>query len=268
MLPCLLYSFRKMLGRNGIHVWRLRLDTAPDTARLESWRRLLSPEELRRADGFHGEVQRRDYVTAHAALRVVLGRYLGMTPGAVPLAVRPPAIPGEIAAAPTKPSLAIREGTGEAAADLRFNLTHTAGAALIAAGVGREIGVDIERSRPLDDLDAMAHTIFSEVEFALWSALPEENRLESFYRVWTRKEAYLKAIGLGLYRELQDVTVPVTLTPFNGPGEAQCVRDAAGRGRWMVSDVAVVEGCSGAVCWEGEGLEQIVVADLDLEELV
>jgi 4'-phosphopantetheinyl transferase len=256
-----------MLERNVVQVWRVRLDAANDEARQVPWRRLLSPEELRRADGFHGEGQRRDYVTAHAALRVVLGRYLGRDPAAVKLAVRPPAVPGDIAAAPTKPALWGRRGAVDATEDLRFNLSHTAGAALIAVAMGREIGVDIERSRPLEDLDAMAHTIFSDKELGAWRGLPEADRLESFYRVWTRKEAYLKAIGLGLYRTLQDVTVPVTLAPMEGPGEAQWVRDAAGRGRWSVADVVVEKGCSGAVCWEGEGLERISTADLDLGDM-
>jgi 4'-phosphopantetheinyl transferase len=256
-----------MLERNVVQVWRIRLDAANDEAHLASWRKLLSPEELRRADGFHGEGQRSDYVAAHAALRVVLGRYLGMDPAAVKLTVRPPAVPAGTAAAPTKPALLGRERVADAAGDLRFNLSHTAGGALIAVAMGREIGVDIERSRPIEDMEAMAHTIFSEGELAPWFELPEGDRLESFYRVWTRKEAYLKAIGLGLYRTLQDVTVPVTLTPMDGPREAQVVRDAAGRGRWTVADVVVEKGCSGAVCWEGEGLEQIVVADLDFQDL-
>jgi len=255
-----------MLDRNAVYVWRVPLDSVFDEARMASWRKLLSPEELRRADGFHGEGHRRDYVTAHVALRVVLGDCLGMEPSAVKLAVSPPAVRSKIAAAPTKPALSRTVCDADHGPDLRFNLSHTAGAALIAVAPGREVGVDIERNRPLEDLKAMAHTIFSEEELALWMKLPEADRRAAFYRVWTRKEAYLKAIGLGLYRVLQDVTVPTSIVALEGPGQAQLVRDVAGSGRWSVVDVAVEKGCCGAVCWEGDGLEKIVVADLGLGE--
>ena len=97
--------------------------------------------------------------------------------------------------------------------------------------------------------------------------MPAIERFAAFYRVWTRKEAYLKAIGLGLYRLLQDVTVPVSVERIAGASQGRPVRDLAGKGTWRVADVEVESGYSAAVCWEGEGLEEIVVTDLDLSEL-
>ena len=146
--------------------------------------------------------------------------------------------------------------------DLRFNLSHTSGAALIAATLGREIGVDIERIRPMEDLEAIGLSIFSAVEGSHWESLRDDDRLVAFYRVWTRKEAYLKAIGLGLFRNLQDVTVPADAAALKGIGDARLVRDATGKSDWRVTDVPVGEGYCGAVSWEGDGVSSIQVADL------
>ena len=113
----------------------------------------------------------------------------------------------------------------------------------------------------------MAKSVFSNEELESWSKLNAAERFVAFYKLWTRKEAYLKAIGLGLYRVLQDVTVPVSAEPLVGASQGRKVQDAAGQGTWRLADVEVEEGCSAAVCWEGDGLEQIVVTDLDMGDL-
>ena len=257
-----------MLERNGLHVWRVDLDSAArDEARVASWSRLLSQEEQRKAAAFHLDGHRREYIVAHAALRELLGRSLGVEPAAVCLTVRPPEVGGGAGAAPTKPSVVRAEGGAGSVLDLRFNLSHTAGVALIALTVGREVGVDVERNRPLKEMEAMVHSVFSEEEMRMWLQLPAIERFAAFYRVWTRKEAYLKAIGLGLYRLLRDVTVPVSVERIAGASQGRPVRDLAGKGTWQVADVEVESGYSAAVCWEGEGLEEVVVTDLDLAEL-
>ena len=252
-----------MLEPNVIYVWRIALDSDwnGDEERAARWRALLSPEEVLRADAFRTETLRCHYVMAHGALRVVLGACLGMEPRSVALTVRQPSHGGDAGASPTKPALAdfMR---GEAMTDLRFNLSHTSGAALIAATLGREIGVDIERIRPMEDLEAIGLSIFSAVEGSHWESLRDDDRLVAFYRVWTRKEAYLKAIGLGLFRNLQDVTVPADAAALKGIGDARLVRDATGKSDWRVTDVPVGEGYCGAVSWEGDGVSSIQVADL------
>jgi len=259
-----------MLDWNVVQVWRVQLDSAAlrEEGWIASWRRLLSQEELRKADAFHVEGHRGEYVIAHAALREVLGRNLRVGPTEVRLTVRPPEVGGAAGAVPTKPALAGAGGGAVSGLDLRFNLSHTSGLALIAVALGREVGVDVERNRPLKEMEAMAQSVFSSEEMQLWLRLTAVERFEAFYRVWTRKEAYLKAIGLGLYRELKDVTVPVSVERIEGVSQGREVWDAAGRGTWRVADVEVEAGCSAAVCWEGDGLGEIVVHDLDLDELI
>jgi 4'-phosphopantetheinyl transferase len=238
------------------------------TMLVESWRTLLSAEELRRADGFRGETYRQDYITAHAALRFVLGSYLRILPAMVSIS----------ASDGTKPVLSVaqqemeaieldRETEPEARLDLRFNLSHTKGAVLIGVAAGREVGVDIEWQRPLDDLDGMARTVMSNEEISLWSKLEPERQMAAFYRLWTRKESYLKAIGLGLYRSLQDVTVPVFSDGLeDATKDCRIGQDRSGGGSWTVLDIPAWRGYAASVCWEGADRPLLTVRDLDIAQ--
>jgi len=233
---------------------------------LKNWRTWLSAEEQRRADAFQSENHRRDYQLAHAALRWVLGGCLGMTAAQVQFQAGSFGGNGMYgkSAERIKPALALHAGQG-----LRFNLSHTRHAALIAVAVGLEVGIDIEWERPLDDLSEMARSVMSDQELHRWAAIRLEDQQRAFYRVWTRKEAYLKAIGLGLYRNLQDVTVPVT-ADFLGDalGSEQNVQDVSAdeetnEGPWRVRDVSVDEGYSAAICFPGNQPIHLIIKDLD-----
>ena len=256
-----------MIGQNSIHIWRMRLDTlaalseVERNSRMESWRPILSAEEQSRADSFRTEALRQDYIAAHATLRFVLGMYLKVLPAIVRIH----------GAEGTKPALANAligvEGSPhrEQQLDLRFNLSHTRGAVLIGVAVGREIGVDIEWQRPMEDLEAMARSVMSDEEREFWMMLGPEKRIQAFYWVWTHKESYLKAIGLGLYRSLQDVTVSTSVGGMLGNLEhPHLVLDRAGRGSWMAMDIPAWEGYSAAVCWEGADEPELTVRDLDI----
>lgn len=261
-----------MINRDSVHVWRVRLEAmallpAAERAELVGiWRTLLSVEELRRADAFRAEAHRQDYIVAHAALRFVLGSYLGILPAMVSIC----------ASDGTKPVLTVaqREGDGSefnrepaARVDLRFNMSHTSGAVLIGIAKGRELGVDIEWQRPLDDLEGMARTVMSSEEFLLWSRLEPTGQMAAFHRVWTRKESYLKAIGLGLYRSLQDVTVPVSADGLeDAMKDCRVVQDLSGQGSWTVLDVSAWPDYAASVCWEGADWPLLTVRDLDITQ--
>ena len=254
-----------MLDQKSIYVWRIRLDSAAayHAEQVALWRKLLSPEELSKADRFHAEGHRRDYIVAHAALRVVLGDCLDLPAGEVRFAAASSIGTG---ASETKPSLL---GETDGRSQLRFNLSHSGGTALIGVAMDREIGVDIERQRHLEDMNAMARSIFSCEEMAQWTKLPEADRNTAFYRVWTRKEAYLKAIGLGLYRNLQDVTVPLAIELTGDSAQPCLVRDQANtQETWSVRDVPVMTGYSAALCCRGERPGPLLVDDLDINQIV
>jgi 4'-phosphopantetheinyl transferase len=175
-------------------VWVVRLDELrPD--------QFLAPsaEEFARAARFvNGTLQRR-YLHSHAALRATLALYT--------------AAPLDFAQGPHgKPYL-------PAAADLRFNLSHSHERALIAVTCGVEIGVDVEHCRPMPDGAALAERFFPPSQAAAFAATPPQDRERDFFRRWTRIEAIVKARGVGLYGIGQEAAGEWTIEEFDAGAE-------------------------------------------------
>lgn len=153
---------------------------------------ILSPEETSRAASIVRVPQRHRYMIARSSLRILLARALGLNARAVPLA----------ADAHGKPTL-----TGPAHGRLGFNLSHSGDLALIAIGAPLAIGIDLE-SIALSRL-GIAENYFTKAEIEALSALPDSARAAAFTRLWTRKEAVAKAVGLGLHLLLDTIDCPV-----------------------------------------------------------
>ncbi len=164
-----------------VHVWTIALEQPPAVlARGES---VLSPGERARADRFMASRDRVAFVAAHGALRDILASYLRREPENVQFIEEERGKPRLVEAAD---------------AWLAFNLTHTRGRALVAVARERAVGVDIEHvGRDANHAGVVTH-FFSPTEQAAWTALPESGRAEGFFRLWTAKEAYVKARGDGL----------------------------------------------------------------------
>ena len=218
---------------------------------------LLSADERRRAQLLFSEEHRNEFVLSHVALRTILANLAGMRPSSIEL----------FSANGTKPCLSGAGGNTQITPNLRFNLSHTRGMAIVCVSLRREVGVDVEWSRPLEDIEGLATTVMSEIELIEWRRLAEEDRQASFYRMWTRKEAYLKAIGLGLFHNPVDVTVPISTALLNAPG-VELLETGVGKSPlgWNVCDVLVGEGYSGSVCWEKNGPVRVEIHDFDFEK--
>ena len=177
------------LGARELHVWAVPLhgDPEPQDA-------LLSPAERERLDRFRIADHRRRFQIGHGALRAILGGYLGVDPRGIEFRRGPRG----------KPYLAA-EGPF-------FNLSHSGKLALIAVG-GVELGLDLEKVRHLERFDEIGRRHFSESEFAALDALEGDARQLAFYRCWTRKEAYIKALGEGLSMPLDTFDVSLCDTP-------------------------------------------------------
>lgn len=180
----------------------------PPTDTVAALARLLAPDETARAARFRLEHHRRRFTVCRAALRLLLGGYIG------------------------RPSTAIRFSYGRhdkpRLADppdcrLEFNLSHSSELALVAVTAGYPVGIDVEALRPLPDASALAERFFSAAERAALAAYPEVERGPAFYRCWTRKEAYLKAIGDGVAARLDGFEVSLD------PGDARLVALAGDR---------------------------------------
>jgi 4'-phosphopantetheinyl transferase len=218
------------LRGDELHVWLVSLDPPP--AALARLAGRLSPDERRRAARFRFERDRRRFQAARGALRELLAGYLGQQPERL----------GFVEGRHGKPELA------DIGSGLRFNVSHSGELALCALSLRRELGVDIEQLRELADADALARRFFSTEESAALEALPAAQRLAAFFRCWTRKEAYLKALGAGLLQPLADFDV--ALFPEQGP----CRFSVSGRpeeaARWSLLGLDVGAGYVAALMAE------------------
>jgi len=224
-----------VLSRDAVHVWRGMLDLpAPSVARSAG---LLSPEEQARASRFHFARDRRRFILAHGMLRSVVGAYLATAPSALRFERHPRGKPALIAAA--------------GARRLCFNLSHSGELALLAVADDRDVGVDVERIRPLGDAGGISERHFAASERDRLRAAPADRTAEVFFTYWTRKEAVLKATGDGLLSPLEELDV--SGVPPGCPGPL-VVSDRAGLShRLVVIDLRPAAGYAGALAAEGEG---------------
>lgn len=172
--------------QRDVHVWELPLDQSPPNAV-----DLLDATEQARAQRFVHALHRTRYIAAHAWLRRILGRYLDRAPQDLRFDIGPYG----------KPELRPLQPDKSQPAPLRFNLSHSNDIALLAVSTGVDVGVDIEAIRP-DLPDAtLAAGVLTALELAELEQLPTSQRAEVFFACWARKEACMKALGLGLALE-------------------------------------------------------------------
>ena len=196
---------------------------------------LLSTEENERAGRYVRREDRNRFVVAHGILRQLLGRYLSVEPQGLAFSLN----------AFGKPAL-IR-GVGQPT--LSFNLSHSGDVILYAMTAGRRVGVDIEAIRPSLDPMEIAQGQFSEREFKALLDREGAERIEAFFRCWTRKEAYLKARGEGLGYPLRNFSVSIGC---DEPPQVTWAADDPDVGaRWAVLPIAEIPGYAGAVVCEG-----------------
>ena len=178
------------------HLWRIRLDAS--TRRAARVEHVLDEHETSRADRYIKPAHGANFRIAHGALRLILGGYAGEDPSAIEFSR------GER----DKPALTHH-------AELEFNLSHSGDWALIGLMIGAQLGVDTEHARAARATPALAAYAFSPLEAKRLEDVERADRAAAFYRIWTRKEAFIKAIGLGLHFDLEafDVEHEPTTTP-------------------------------------------------------
>jgi 4'-phosphopantetheinyl transferase len=221
------------LPLDTVHVWRADLDVAPET--LRSLQDTLSTDEQVRAAKFCASIDRNRYAAGRGILRALLAQYLGTPAGTLQFCLNPHG----------KPSLM---PAGEIQS-LRFNVSHSRGLALFAFAFRRDVGVDVEYLRAFDRMDRLAEQYFSAQEITALRALPISDRIEAFFRCWTRKEAYIKARGRGLSISLASFTV--SLAPEELSNLPITSEEDPEAGRWSVRGLNAGSGYAGAVVAEG-----------------
>lgn len=225
------------LASDEVHSWCTSLDVPPEaSARLYA---TLTPDERARSARFHFERDRQRFIVARGVLRCLLGRYLQTEPGQISF----------VYSAFGKPDL-----SPEFADRLKFNLSHSAGLALIAIAAASSVGVDIEYIRAQSDYVDIARHFFSVDEVNYLTRLPSQLRAETFFSCWTKKEAYLKACGEGLAIPLKGFSVPLTTHPARAPVDLYVPsKDIVPAKRWSLYTLRPAAGHAGALAIEGTG---------------
>ncbi len=186
-----------VLASHETRVWVVDLDAGfdpdADQEALEpnAERRLLSSDEQARADRFVRPRDRRRFIRCRAALRDILGQLLAIRAESVRFR----------ASGHGKPELdweAMETADLAGRSDLQFNVSHSAGLGLVAVGRGRALGVNVEKVRPISEAERIVASYFTPAEVAAFGSLTGEAKAMAFVRGWTRKEAILKGLGIGL----------------------------------------------------------------------
>jgi 4'-phosphopantetheinyl transferase len=195
-------------GPREIDIWYQRLDEQPSEPQLQAWLALLSDDEKARYHRFYFDKDRLQYVAAHALVRLALSQYFPVNPADWQFEANPWG----------KPSVFNPEGKGK----IGFNLSHTQG--LVACGIARTeaLGLDVEWIDRHNTLGDIARHSFSPDEIAHFESAHPERQRDVFFRLWTLKEAYIKARGQGL-------SIPLTSFSFRfAADDTTAIRFTAG----------------------------------------
>jgi 4'-phosphopantetheinyl transferase len=213
------------VDRNLIRVVRVDLERAGCAD-------VLSGDERARAARFLRDDSRRRFVAARAALRRLLAEALRCAPDALAFGYEPGGRPFVAEPAP---------------GDLVFNVSHSGELALLAIGRGRRLGVDVERLGRRVSGEAIARRFFAPREAEALLALPEAEQPAAFLRIWTRKEAYIKALGEGLRLPLDSFEVSLG----DPPRLLRSERAPADLGELRFAHLEPLVGYVGALAWDG-----------------
>lgn len=232
------------LPEDEVHLWRVDLSTV--AAGEPHWQQILSADEKARAARFHFSRDRQCFTATRALLRTILASYAASSPTELLFRYSDK----------DKPSLS----AGHSGNQIEFNVSHSGATALLAFARGRELGVDVEHIRENFDAVAIAQRFFSAHEQSELAALAPSEKFQAFFRCWTRKEAYIKAVGTGLSLPLDQFDV--SLRPGDRSALLATRPDKAEAALWSLQEVSAGSGYVGALCVRGQGWRLKSWADL------
>jgi len=223
------------IEREEVHVWLLTLDEY--VVYFERFLAWLAPEELERVWRYYFQKDRERFAVARAMVKTILSGYLNVPRTNVKFRYN----------SFGKPRLA-----DPGPADLRFNVSHSGDLALLAVTIKSEVGIDLEYQHREMEIEGIASRFFSAAEVESLTKLPRDLQTEGFFKCWTRKEAYIKAIGEGLSFPLDKFSV--SLHPLKPPELLNVVGNNRETSRWRFWDVSPNLQYAAALVAEGSKL--------------
>ena len=221
------------VANNKVHVWHASLEQPSEVVqKLESF---LSEEERQRAERFRYQEHQQAFVVSRGILRNLLNRYTGIQPEQIQFKYN---VTG-------KPFLAgMESGT-----DLSFNLSHSGLLVLYAFCWGRQVGIDVECIRPMEEMDQVAEMNLSHREYRAYKRVSEQDRLKAFYNCWSRKEAFVKAIGDGMSLPMREIEVSLEA---HRPAQLLSIQGSLEQANlWTMHDLKTWDGYAAALVVEG-----------------
>jgi len=221
-----------LIDENAIHIWLI--DVAQQQPHLDDLFQALSTEEQTSANRFKFSQDAHSFIASHAILRLLLSRYLAIQPQHISFQQNQYG----------KPFLTQKT-------EIEFNLSHTKNYALIAINKNEPVGIDIEYTKrnKMGYLD-LAKRFFSAYEHTTLQSLPKAQQTLGFYHAWTRKEAFIKAIGQGIAFNLNQFDV--TLAPQT-PTQLLAIQGSTEKAQhWQLESFYPVEDYCGAIAWKGK----------------
>lgn len=216
------------LPANEVHLWLARVNESEDDH--------LSAKEIARASKYHRKIDHLRYRTSRSILRKILGGYLSTDPSEIQLELDPLG----------KPRLSKKFHSP----NVEFNISHSDQIILFAFARTRRVGVDIEHVRPFPELTSLVRRYFTEDERSAIRRIPKPERTAAFFSGWTRKEAFLKAIGKGLQIPLN--SFEVSLDPDEKEPHLVLPQNLKQESHWRLMSFSPAEGTIAALAVEGQ----------------
>jgi len=231
--------------KNYLHIWRANLDLP--TNLLTDLAVNLSLDERQRAERFYFERDKKKFIACRGLLRIILSRYLNLEPHKLEFTY-------SLQGKPELNNIDIQER-------LCFNVSHSQDLAVYAIALNHSVGIDLEHLRHIPDVQQLAERFFSPSESRIINALPEPQQQEVFFRLWTIKEAYLKATGEGL-AGLQ--TIAVSFTPENSINLHNTESNILLNTHWFCTEFKPDPEYTGGLVVERKDLEENAIAYITL----
>ncbi|CAM4415826.1 4'-phosphopantetheinyl transferase family protein [Zobellia nedashkovskayae] len=230
------------LPESEAHIWYFNSN---DFDELDRYLKLLSQDEIERANRFKFQKDRKTYILARGLLRILSERYLNIHDDQVCFTYN------EFG----KPSYDLKTL-------LRFNVSHSGELIVLAFVAKGEVGVDVERIKTNFDIVKIAEGFFSKDEVSSVLAFPEEKRAKAFFNCWTRKEAFIKAKGVGLSFDLTSFSVSIN---DNNPELLRTQWNPSEKNDWKLFSFVPQEGYCSALSVSSaiNKVSHFGVADLD-----
>ncbi len=219
-----------------VHLWCVPLDQSAE--RVDQLHQFLSDEERERADRFRYRRDRQRFISGRGLLRLLLHRYLGDEPDQFRFSYGPHGKPALI----------------DPGRSIRFNLAHSQGLALYALTDERELGVDVEWIRHIGEIGEIGEYALSTQEQHALRTLPAADRSAVFFQYWTRKEAFLKARGLGLVQSLNE---SIGWRPMFHSRQMSMSWTWQGTRLWTLAELNLGDGCAAALVVAGSGWQPV-----------